>query len=918
MVNSPVPVSRDVVDGLPSGTVTFLFTDLVGSTRLWQEHPDTMGVALARHDAILRDAVESHDGRVVKTTGDGVHAVFAVASDAIDSAVAAQRALLGESWGDPGDLRVRMGVHAGSAEQRGGDYYGPEVNQAARLMGVAHGGQIVCSGVVAELLDGQFELSDLGAHRLRDVESALQVFQIVAPGLEAQFPPLSSLDVRRSNLPVELSGFVGRIDDVTALVKALGDARMVSVVGMGGVGKTRLALRVGSELLSEFPDGVWWCELAGVRDPDAIAEAVAAAVGYAPAQGVALADGLMAFFRHKHLLLVLDNCEQILAGVAAFARALCAEAAELSVLATSREALGVPGEQIYPLSPLELPLDSSPFEVEESEAGALFAARAREAHPSFAVTVENAAAIAELCGRLDANALAIELAAARTTMMSPAEILDRLDQRFRLLAARGRAGAERHHTLHAAIDWSYELLDADEQTLLQRLSVFVGDFDLVAAVALASDAGLDELDAVDRLWSLIAKSLVEYSDTSTVSRYRLLETIREFAAEQLDNAGNTERARDAHAAHYLAVGRELFAMLKTSRDFEALEQLRIDTPNLAAGLRWLLASDQLGDVLGFFADAGWIDSGLVPFALLDELGRLADEARSRLGAEKERGYEDALFFAALRAVSIGDNEGEAPRASAIETAEPASASLLQLRQAEAFFRADFPSAVSIGNAAVDAARQSGDLACWAAMLCLLYVAEMGCGDDPLHAQSHVEEAVEVARQSAATSALLYPLMILSGALLHTDPDRALAAAEECIRLDQTHRKAWSRLCAGSAATLQLERGDITNGLLGYRDFLHQLHWSGEVFHISLALPSLADSLATLDQATALELTAIGGAIAGYAVFDALAGYTRLAQTVEELGPNAVEAARALAESMTYDQSMDYVFDAIDHLIATTT
>ncbi|HEX4531277.1 MAG TPA: BTAD domain-containing putative transcriptional regulator, partial [Acidimicrobiia bacterium] len=421
------------MEDLPRGTVTFLFTDVEGSTRLWQEHPDAMAGALARHDAMVREAVVSHDGRIVKTTGDGVHAVFANAGDAIDAALSAQRGLEAEPWGDTGSLRVRMGVHTGSAEQRDGDYYGPVVNQAARLMGIAHGGQIVCSGAVAELVRDHVELADLGTHRLRDVEASVRVFQVLAPDLESQFPPLASLDAYRSNLPHELSEFVGRVDDVTAVVKALAEARAVSIVGTGGVGKTRLALRVGLQLLPAFADGVWWCELAGVRDPDAVPEAVAAALGYAPSQGVSLADGLAGFFRHKQLLLVLDNCEHLLGAAAGFARAMGEAAPQLSVLATSREALGLDGERTYPLPALELPADASPFEVEASEAGALFTARARDARGSFAVTDENAAAIAELCAHLDGNALAIELAAARTAMRSPSEILARLDQRFRLL-----------------------------------------------------------------------------------------------------------------------------------------------------------------------------------------------------------------------------------------------------------------------------------------------------------------------------------------------------------------------------------------------------------------------------------------------------------------------------------------------------
>ena len=406
------------VDELPSGTVTFFFTDIEGSTRLWQEHSDAMEEALARHDAILRTAVESQRGRIVKTTGDGVHAVFASARDAIDASIAAQLQLEAESWGEPGQLRVRMGLHTGEASQRDGDYYGPSVNQAARLMALAHGGQIVCSGAVAELVGDHVELLELGVHRLRDVETPLRVFQVAASGLELRFPPLGSLDAYRSNLPHQLTELIGRVDDVIAVTKALAEARVVSIVGVGGAGKTQLAMRVGADLAPSFADGVWWCELAALRDPEAVADVVAVAFGYAPPQGVSLADGLAAFFRHKQLLLVLDNCEHLLGGVATFVTAMSQEAPRLSVLTTSREALSIHGERTYPLPPLELPADLSPFSVEESAAGALFAARAREARGSFAVTEKNAAAIADLCADLDANPLAIELAAARAPRCS--------------------------------------------------------------------------------------------------------------------------------------------------------------------------------------------------------------------------------------------------------------------------------------------------------------------------------------------------------------------------------------------------------------------------------------------------------------------------------------------------------------------
>ena len=442
---------------------------------------------------------------------------------------------------------------------------------------------------------------------------------------------------------------------------------------------------------------MWWCELAGVRDPDALPEAVAAAVGYAPSQGVSLADGLAGFFRHKHLLLVLDNCEHLLSAVAGFVRAMSEEAPQFSVLVTSREALSIQGERTYPLAPLDLPVDASPSSVEQSAAGSLFAdPRPRSARGTFTVTAENAAAIADLCGRLDGNALAIELAAARTTMMSPAEILVRLDQRFRLLIGRGRDVAERHQTLEAAIEWSYELLDTAEQSLLQRLAVFVGDFDLAAATAIAADVGLDEFDAVDRLGSLVAKSLVEHSDTASVSRYRLLETIRHYAAAQLDIQAAPTRARDAHASHYLAAGRDLFAMLSHAR---RLRRARA-TPGRHAepGRRPALAPRHPtasprssvssptpdGSILVSCRTGCWTNSGVI-----------ADQALEREGVSEARGYVDGLFFAGIRAFVVGDWERYQEVASAGGTRRTPNRSPCSACPGAATMRADLETARSL-------------------------------------------------------------------------------------------------------------------------------------------------------------------------------------------------------------------------------
>jgi predicted ATPase/class 3 adenylate cyclase len=528
---------------LPTGTVTFLFTDLEVSTRRWEQEPDAMRAALARHDLILREAVAKHDGQVVKGTGDGVHAVFATADGAVGAAIDAQLALSGEQWSVSEPLRVRMGLHTGVAELRDGDYYGTAVNKAARLMSAASGGQVLVSLTTEELLreamPDDVAAVDLGEHRLRDLSRPERVYQLVAPGLGEEFPPLRSLDAFPSNLPAQLSSFVGREDEVAEVAGLLGEHRLVTLTGVGGVGKTRLALQVAAEVVPRFPDGAWVVELARVRDPAAVVEAVAAALGAPSGTEVAAIDTLVRFLRPKSLLMVLDNCEHLLDAAANLVRALEGACPNLVILATSREGLGLRGERLVAVPSLV-----------EADSELLFVSRAEAAKHDFALSDANLGAVREVCRRLDGVPLAIELAAARVSVLSPAQIAARLDQRFALLAGGERGAIERHATLRAAIDWSYDLLEPAEQVMLARLSVFAGGCTLDAAEVVCSGGPIEQGRVLDLLSSLVARSLVtvDVSDPEE-TWYRLYETIRQYAEEHLDPADH-DATRHRHAHYY--------------------------------------------------------------------------------------------------------------------------------------------------------------------------------------------------------------------------------------------------------------------------------------------------------------------------------------------------------------------------------
>jgi predicted ATPase/class 3 adenylate cyclase len=543
----------------PTGAVTFLFTDIEGSTRMWERLPAAMKPALARHDAILREAVAAHGGRIVKTTGDGCHAAFSSAVDGVAAALDAQRVLAGEAWESirPEIIRVRMGVYTGEAEARAGDYYGPALNRAARLMSVGNGGQVLVSAVTAELardrLPADTSLRDLGEHRLKDLVRPERIYQLVGAGLQADFPPLKSLDAVANNLPAQLTSFVGREAEITEVRRLLGASRLLTFTGSGGTGKTRLSLQVAAEALADFADGVWLVELAPLADPDRVAAAVAAVFDLRDQPGRTMLEQLQDFLRARQVLLILDNCEHLITASARMADALVRACPKVKVLASSREALGLAGERIFHVPSLGLPETMGTLDaVARSEAVQLFVERATAAQARFSLSEQNAGAVADICRRLDGIPLAIELAAARIRLFTPEQIAARLNDRFKLLTGGSRTALPRQQTLRALIDWSYDLLPESEKALLRRLAVFAGGWTFEAAEAVC-----DSDDLLDQLGHLVDKSLVAVADFAGEARYRLLETVRQYAREKLFDAGETGDARARHLAYFVRLVREV-------------------------------------------------------------------------------------------------------------------------------------------------------------------------------------------------------------------------------------------------------------------------------------------------------------------------------------------------------------------------
>jgi predicted ATPase/class 3 adenylate cyclase len=578
---------------LPTGTVTFLFTDIEGSTRLWETHHAAMQQALAHHDAIMRDTIEANDGYLVKTTGDGAHAAFAIAVDAIAACLAAQRALKAYDWGEL-SIKSRMALHSGTAEQRGGDYFGPALNRAARLTEAGHGGQILLSLATEELvrdhLPADIALRDMGERRLKDLIRPERVYQVIAPDLPTDFPPLKTLDARPNNLPAQTTPFIGRENQIRVIKEQLSNAnvRLLTLSGVGGTGKTRLALQAAADMVDDFEHGVFFVPLAALGDPGLVLQTIAQAFEVREAAGRQLKEQLKDHLREKQMLLVLDNFEQVI-DAAPLVIDLLTAAPRLKVLVTSREVLRLSGETDYPVPPLSLPDPKRlpPLErLTQYEAVALFIERAVAVKPGFAVTNENAPAVAEICYRLDGLPLAIELAAARVRVLPPQRMLAELSHSLSFLMGGARDLPGRQKTLRGAIDWSHDLLTGAEQQLFRRLAVFVGGGTLEAIEAVCNLE--NDWSVLETVESLVGKSLVKQAEAHGEPRFAMLETIREYAGERSIAAGEAERVRERHRDYFLALGEQAAAKLKGAEQGKWFVRLEEEHDNFRSALGWSL------------------------------------------------------------------------------------------------------------------------------------------------------------------------------------------------------------------------------------------------------------------------------------------------------------------------------------------
>ena len=665
----------------PTGDVTFLFSDIEGSTQRWEAYTEAMKVAVARHEQLVGDAIVKHGGYVFKSLGDAFCAAFHSAVDAVAAAADAQLALAGEDFSAVDGLRVRMGLHTGQAEERKADYFGPAVNRVARLTAIGHGGQVLLSGSTHALaqhdLPAGTALIDMRSHRLKDLTEPERIWQMTIAGLPSDFPPLNSLDARPNNLPVHRTSFVGRDRDLAEVKSLLDRHRLVTLCGAGGVGKTRLALQAGADLLDRYPDGVWFADLAPIGDPDLVPSVVANVVGMKQRAGQAVDESLRQWLKRKQLLLVLDNCEHVLEAAASLADKILMDAPEVRMLATSRQALGIGGEKVVRVASLDVPAGVVDLTAEAAlgfDSVALFVDRASLVDASFVLSPDTVPIVAEICRRLDGIPFAIELAAARVKVLSIPNLARRLDERFKVLTGGSRTALPRQRTLTALIDWSHDLLEPQEKAFFNRTGVFAGSFDLAAAIAVcAPDA--DEMDVVDLLSSLVDKSLIVADTSRERERYRLLESTRAYAIEKLTAEGERDRLRRRHAEYFRKRAEEADASYGRGSTFAWFDAIELDLDNFRAALDWGLSQGH--DPVVAAAIAGslgqlWYRGGLIAEGrhwMETALERLDSDAHPRVAARLWHGLASLysarqMYEAAQRALALYEAADDAGGAAA--------------------------------------------------------------------------------------------------------------------------------------------------------------------------------------------------------------------------------------------------------------
>ena len=644
------------MSSLPTGTVTFLFTDIEGSTKLAQVYPELWETLRDRHHAILQSAIEAHNGYVFQVIGDAFCAAFHTARDGLKAALQAQRKLQTEAWGKT-PIKVRMGLHTGVAELNESGYRGYlTMARVQRVMSTAYGGQILLSNASAELIRGELPegvtLRDMQENRLKGLLNPEHLWQAVVADLPQDFPPLQTLNSIPNNLPIQVTSFVGREKEIGEVKQLLSTARLLTLTGSGGTGKTRLSLHVAAEVLDTFKNGVWFIELAPLSDPALVPFSIASALGLREEPGRPLITTLMDWLRDKELLLILDNCEHLIEACAKFADEVLHASHATRILTTSREALGIAGESIYHVPSLQTPNPEEKIKIEQFEQYAavrLFIDRATQSLSTFRVTNANAPAVAQICYRLDGIPLAIELAAARVKALSVEKIAERLDDRFRLLTGGSRTALPRQRTLQATIDWSYNLLSEDERVLLRKLSVFAGGWTLEAAEQVCASDIIASDQILDLLLHLVDKSLVVADTNASEPRYHMLETVRQYAQEKLIESEEGEGLRDQHLAYFLDLAEQADKEMHGPNQIEWLEHLEKDHDNHRAALDWCLSNQKTEAALRLLGALAW------PWSMRDHFS----EVESWLN--KIRVLPDVSDYAGLYARllnHIGDNRCE--------------------------------------------------------------------------------------------------------------------------------------------------------------------------------------------------------------------------------------------------------------------